>query len=238
MEDRTVTVTKSFFFISVSILFLVAAYLAFNSPSLNFKLAEKIATKEDAIKSIKLENINERNNKLKEWKWFYSTDVAVDNEKYPIVILRSGYKVLSISEKLSLVGWKMDIANTSPKSRYYPSIEYSITDTDGFEIGSSSEKGNVLAQSFGSIQGTLNIANSDLERLSLEDWTISIGNWSTDEKNTKEKRYDRLKKMIKDENKRPFWINSAIEENKYIGMFSEKWKQIKSIISPEAPKME
>lgn len=236
MDDKVLNVAKSFLFTSLSIFFLVAAYLGFNSPSINFNLAEEIAKKEHALKSVGLKNVNARNNKLKEWTWFYSSDVAVNNEKYPIVILRSGYKVLRISEERSLVGWKIYIANTSPKSRYYPNIEYSITDSDGFEIGSSSAEGNFLSQSFGSIQGTMNIANADLERLSREDWTISIGSWITGESNTKGKRYDRLAKMIKDENSRPVWIDSVVKENQYITGFSDKWKLIKSIVYPETPK--
>ncbi|MFK3975105.1 hypothetical protein [Shewanella vesiculosa] len=236
MEDKTITITKSVMYGSISLLILIISYLVYNSPSLNHELASKAALKEKVLAKAELDKINERNTKLKEWKWFGWSDVAVDNEKYPIVILRTGFKVIKISDDNSLVGWRMDIANTSEKSRYLPSVNYSITDSDGFEISSSSETGNILAQSFGVVQGTFKVSNSDLERLSSDTWTISIGDWGSNEQYSKGKRYERLKALVEDENKRPIWLKTYVDENPFNVYFSDKWKIIQSIVSPEPPK--
>lgn len=236
MEEKPITITKSTMYASVAILLLVISYLAYNHPSLNHHLASSATIEKEAIALNALSIINERNSKLKEWKWFGLNDVAVNNEKYPIVILRSGFKVIKISKGSSLVGWRMNIANTSEKNRYLPKVTYSLTDSDGFDIGSSSENGNILSESFGVVQGTMTISNSDLERLSKEDWTISIGSWSTNEVTAKGKRYDRLKAMVEDEKKRPYWLKEHLESNPLDGYFSEKWDIIKKIVTPEPPK--
>lgn len=235
MDNRTIIIAKSAMYISMALLLLVIAYLAFNSPTINYQLASELAQKEIASQEIELSKVNERNTKLKEWRWFPFNDVAVNSEKYPIVILRSGFKVIKISDSSSLVGWKMDLVNTSVKSTYLTNVTYSITDSDGFHIGSSSGSGNVLAQTFGVVQGTLEVSNSDLERLSGDDWTISIGSWSTNEQYAKGKRYDRLKAIVEDDNKRPYWLKEYVDETTYLAYF-DKWKIIKSIVSPEPAK--
>lgn len=220
-------------YLSAALLLLVISYLAFNSPAINYQLENKAAEEEAAAQQAELSKINERNTKLKEWTWFPFSDVDVDSEKYPIVILKSGFKVLKISDSFSLVGWKMDIVNTSIKSRYLPKVTYSITDSDGFHIGSSKQSGNISAQSFGVVQGTLEISSSDLERLSRDNWTISIGSWSTNEQDAKGKRYERLKAIVRDENKRPSWLKNYVDENSFMPYLSEKWWIIKAVVSPE-----
>ena len=59
-----------------------------------------------------------------------------------------------------------------------------------------------------------------------------INTWNTNEQKSKEARYDRLAKLVKDEKKRPYWLNSVLENNLYITEYSDKWKVIESILKP------
>ena len=70
---------------------------------------------------------------------------------------------------------------------------------------------------------------SDLKRLAEDDWTISIGNWSSNEKNLTGKRYERLAKLVKDSDKRPFWIDKLLKGKDFFAL-SEKWRVIQSAI--------
>ncbi|EAW31109.1 hypothetical protein GP2143_03273 [marine gamma proteobacterium HTCC2143] len=176
MDNRKIIIiAKLAMYLSATILLLFISFLAYNSSNINYKLASEVAMNEIAAQKIESSKINYRNTMLKGWRWFFSSDVGVSSEKYPIIILRSGFKGIKISDTPSLVVWKIDIFKTSVESRYLQDFTCSITDSDGFDIVSSSASGNISAQSFGAVQGTLKISNYDLERLPGDDWTISIG---------------------------------------------------------------
>ena len=107
-EKKIITVAKSSMYLSISILMLVVAYLAFSNPALNYILAYEAKEKERKLAEDELSSVNDRNAKLKEWRWFGLGDVATDSEKYPIVVMRSGFKVIKIADERVLVGWRMD----------------------------------------------------------------------------------------------------------------------------------
>lgn len=224
--------SKSILYISISVLFLSVTYLVFTNPSMNYALEVEVAQKELLEQQKEVEKANEQNKKLKQWNMFLTSDVAVDDERYPLVVMRSGYKVLKIGSETALVGWKMDLANTSKQFGYMPTIEFSLTDEDRFILESSTESGRILKESFGSIQGTMTIPVSDLERLSGVTWTIRIDNWIQNEKNLKGKRLERLETLLKDGDKRPNWIDEAFDENPYL-IVVPKWGAVEKAIKKD-----
>ncbi|GIU03173.1 hypothetical protein [Shewanella algidipiscicola] len=104
MNDKVVEISKSLFFASIAVLFLTASYLAYINPAFNFSLAKEIDEAAAIKRSLELEEYNKKNAKLKEWKWFNWSDVATNSEKYPLVIVRNGFKVINISDIDALVG--------------------------------------------------------------------------------------------------------------------------------------
>lgn len=234
-DDKIMLVIKSVLYLSISLFLLLSAYLLFND--FVDSIEPEVLTVE-ASQWKELLEFKTAKAKLKDWTWDYSSDVEVMDEKYPLVVLRSGFKVIKTSEYNALVGWRMDIVNTSKKHSYYTEAEYVITDGDGFHIESSTNKVSLPAESFGLVLGTMEIPISDLGRVVSGVWTILISEWETNERDSKGRRYERLAALVKDENKRPVWLRSAIEENRYLAYLPGVWALINSIIFPATEEFE
>ena len=233
MNEMIVAIFKSFLLFSISILVITISFLAYKSPDLNYSLADQLKINAEKTRQVELSANKEKDKKLKEWVRSGWSDVGTTSEKYPLVIIRDGFKIIKINDNSALIGWKMDILNTSISSQYYPKVTYTVTDNDGFKLNSSTKSGDIPAESFGTIQGTMTIPLSDLERIDDKDWTIIVENWKSKEKNAKGKRYERLAKLVANADKRPFWIDKMVKEEPSILLFSDKWKTIKDAIATE-----
>lgn len=222
-----VNLTKGLFFLALTLTFSSAVYLMLTNPELNRPLNQEIVKLEKEVAEM-------QDAEPKKWSYTSFSDVAVTSEKYPIVVLRTGFKVIRVGPQKSLVGWKYEIVNTSPSTKYVPDVEFELQDEDGFDIASGRSDSIVQPESYGVITGTIEIDNIDLERLSQSSWTIQLSsNWEANEIGTMGKRYDRLKKLA--QSHLPAWAKEEAK-NEFIGIFSEKWKAIQAGLGLEFPK--
>jgi len=190
---------KILLLISIIIFLLAIGYLAYTNPNTNYELHQSNVNSQILQDALNKSTLDAANAQLKEWKYDYSSDVGISDDKYPIVVLRSGFKVLKLKSDSALVGWNYEIANTSPSSRYEVTVGYSLTDRDDFKIGTSTGTGIIQPKGYEKITGTINIGVEDLERLNSSTWTIVLNpSWSFNEKKTTGIRYERLEKFFKD----------------------------------------
>ena len=193
-------------------------YLAYTNPDLNFQKRILLEQQESQASA-----------KLMEWRYDELSDVGVEDEKYPIVVLRTGFKLLKIEEKHAIVGWIYEAINTSPSSQYLTEVDFKLTDIDEFELEGGNSEQTIEAHSSGIIKGQIKISKSDIPRLSQSTWTVRLTpSWQTKEKNTTGKRYDRLKAIIIDNE--PYWIKETLEKNKILTYFP-KWQIIQEAIN-------
>ncbi len=223
--------SKSILFICISVFFLTISYLIYINPEYNFYENKKLQYEKTLQEAATRQKINEETEKQKKWSYDSFSDVGVNDEKYPIVVLRTGYKLIKIGDEKSLVGWKYEVINTSSKNKYITSIDFELEDADGFVIASGSGSSPVQEKSYGVVQGTIKVHNSDLKRLSSSGWSISLSpSWQSKEKKVKGKRYDRLKKIIKDA--APSWVEESAN-SEFLAIISPKWKEIRKVYVKE-----
>lgn len=211
--------TKAFFYISLTALTFLAAYLIYINPNLNTKEMERIKADKE-LKAL------EQSQKSREWKYdvFSDVDITGDNaEKYPIVVMRSGFKVIKSDASTTLVGWEYDVVNVSPQTRYKVSVDYTLTDADSFKIATGSSSEFVPHGAYRTIRGTINVDNSDVERLYGSTWLIGLDpNWTVSENKTSGKKYERLVKVLPEYP--PFWIQDGVKNEYWI--IDEKLKAL------------
>lgn len=163
----------------------------------------------------------------RQWKWFPYSDVAVSKESYPMVVMRSGYKILKIKDGKALVGWQYEVMNTSPANDYVATVQLDITDGDGFKVQGSKKIEKVRRNSYSAIRSTVEIDSDDIERLDSTDWSISLSpNWEIKEKQTKRKRYERFAALVVSE-AAPWWVYETYGASKsppFSASLDEKWK--------------
>lgn len=224
--DGVLIVFKTLFIIILTAFILLLGYLAYTNPMLNHKI--KLSETNQNINKEVLDGLETelKYQEYKQWRYDYFSDVAANEDKYPIVVLRTGYKALKIKDESALIGWIYEIVNTSPNTRYDVTVNFKLTDKDDFEIGSSTEMSFIQAGSYKKITDTIYIDHEDLSRLSGSSWTISLTpSWDFNESDTSGSRYERLKKIINDV--RPSWFYSERETIKSLAEFgSDKWLAI------------
>lgn len=224
MFEKILLASKSIMILSVAGTISAFSYLVFTNPEYNFILSEKIRVEAEVNKL-------QRTEELQQWKFFQWSDVNASSEAYPLVVLRSGFKVIKVVNDEALVGWRMDVLNTSEKNPYKVEINYSITDEDSFVVTTSTESDWVKPEEFGTIKSTMKVNIANLDRLKSDTWYISAPDWQDKEKNIKTERYERMSKIIVDDNKRPYWIDETIKENdSFLLTLSNKWKTINNAI--------
>lgn len=190
--------------IILSLFILVIGYMAYMNPNINHVIYLSELKSQEFEERLKNAQLDINNATLKKWNYYY-TSIAIKEDKYPIVALRTGFKILKIRPESSLVGWTYEIVNTSPSTKYSVEIDFKLTDADDFVVGSSIESGIVGPEDYRKITGTINIDNDDLSRLNNSDWTVLLSpSWSTSESKTEGNRYERLEKIIKDA--APIWL--------------------------------
>jgi hypothetical protein len=142
-----------------------------------------------------------------------------------------------VSNDEALIGWKMDVLNTSKKNIYKVEINYSITDEDSFVINTSTESKWVKAEEFGTIKSTMKVNISNLDRLKSDTWYVSVPGWDEKEKSVTTKRYDRMAKLVANDNKCPYWIANIVKNKGSVLLsVSDKWKVIHDAISKSKEK--
>ncbi|MBY6034365.1 hypothetical protein [Marinobacter daepoensis] len=222
-----VNFTKGLFFLALTVTLSSAAYLLLTNPELNRPLYQDNA-------ELEKQEAEKQDAEPKKWSYTSLSDVAVASEKYPIVVLRTGFKVIRVGPQKSLVGWKYEIVNTSPSTKYVPEVEFELQDEDGFYIASGRSDSIAQPESYGVITGTIEIDNIDLGRLSQSSWVIQLSsNWEVNEAGTAGKRYDRLKALA--QSQLPAWAREEAEDE-FLGVFSDKWKAIQVGLGLEFPK--
>jgi hypothetical protein len=220
-----VNFTKGLFFLALTVTFSSVAYLLLTNPEFNRPLHQEQAALD--------EEAEQQDAEPKKWSYSSLSDVAVTSEKYPLVVLRTGFKVIRIGPQKSLVGWKYEIVNTSPSTKYAPEVEFILQDEDGFDIAFGRSDSIVQPTSYGVITGTIEIDNIDLDRMSQSSWTVQLSsNWEVKESGTTGKRYDRLKALA--QSQLPAWAREDAK-NEYLGLFSDKWKAIQAGFGLEFP---
>ncbi|WP_286237952.1 hypothetical protein [Neptuniibacter halophilus] len=230
--------TESIMRLSLALLFLTLAavigglgYLTATDPQFNHIIRSDLDLKQQQHDRVSLEL-------TKKWKWLAYNDVAVSDERYPMVLMRSGYKVLKVKDGKALVGWQYEVMNTSPKTNYVATISLDLTDRDGFKIAGSSKSGKVLKGSFSQIKDTIEIDSDDIDRLSNTDWTISLsGDWKASEKNTPKTRYERFVELVLN-NEAPWWIYEeyGADEPPEAAKFYDKWLMVVQALRIKAGK--
>lgn len=224
MNEKLLLASKSILLLCIAGTISIVSYLLFTNPELNFVLSKKINTDMELNKAKIAKD-------LQQWQLFQFTDVNAISENYPLVVLQSGFKVIKVYDDEALVGWKVDVLNTSQNNSYKVDINYSITDEDSFIVTTSTESEWVKPEEFSTIKSTIKVNVSNLDRLKDDTWYISAPDWEDKEKNVKTKRYERLAKIIVDDNKRPYWIDKIIEDKEsFLLIVSDKWKVINTAI--------
>lgn len=220
--ESLVSLTRALFFIALTSMVGVFTYLVWVNPNANFLLYEE-------RNRLLQDQADSDSEALREWNYDLLSDVAAEEDAYPIVVLRTGFKVIRSSSERSLIGWKYEIINTSPSTTYFPTVNFTLQDKDGFDIASGSGDGRVSPKAYEAIHGTISIENVDLERLSKSTWSISLTpSWQIEESSTQGFRYSRLAAM--EAAVFPFWTRASVE-NEFLVLFSEKWAAVKSAIA-------
>jgi len=202
--NNFIKVARAIFYLSLSIITLATTYLIMTNPKVNFSKQVELRNRELFRKQMTKEENDLKDKEAKKWTYSFSSDVGVQDEKYPIVVIRSGFKVIKLTEDTALVGWIYEVINTSKKSAYTVDVSYSLLDFDGFKIGVGNGTGLVAPEDFGIIRGTITIPKSDLSRLQRDPFLIPASNWSVGLKpswqSTEDKvnatRYERLSEII------------------------------------------
>ena len=219
----TMYVSITFFFICAACFLAVIGYLLFINPEVN-----------PVIKQREEQRIEDQLSTYKEMKYNLIGDVAVENEIYPLVVLRTGYKLLRIENDKDLIAWAYDVLNTSPSNDYDVSVEFILEDKDGFQLGKDDQEKRVGSQEMDTIRGGIKIPSEDLGKLYDTTWYLSLSqNWTVKEKDVKGNRYERMTQILASENYRYSWIFNELIKNEgefsLLG-FSEKWKAIRKAL--------
>ena len=165
-----------------------------------------------------------------EWRYSNHADVAVSDENYPLVVLRTGYKAIDfdVDKQEVTLGWIYDIANTSQRESYMADVTFHLTDRDQFKVVTMNESTFMRNQSFETIRGTTTMGINDLKRINNDTWSISLTpNWSSD--TSTGTRMERLTELTKTVNP-PWWLRSEFVKNNLTSLAeeSEKWQAVLS----------
>ena len=112
-------------------------------------------------------------------KWFYeySSDVDAD-QYYPVVCLRTGYKIIRNDGVSFLLGWKYDLINCSNNGRDIK-VTYKLLDEDDFIIAEGIGTKYVKAKSVDTVQDTFVLSKKDYDRIFTSTWNINVGLYDT-----------------------------------------------------------
>jgi hypothetical protein len=145
--------------------------------------------------------------KIKEsWNWQYS-EIGIEDDNYPIVVLRDGYKAIKIAGDKVLMGWQYEALNTSNIKSYIVSIDYKLVDNDGFIINESSSANNVKPYKIINIKQTTLVSCDDYNKITGALWSIKlIPNWNIEK--LESNRFKRAGAILKKES--PYWLKTYL----------------------------
>lgn len=174
---------------------------------------------------------------LKQWHWNYNNQINTADEQYPMVVLRTGYKVLKIQNGRAFIGWSYELINTSPSTSYVATVNFNLTDADGFKLNGSTQSSytSIAHHGFDSIKDIIEIDESDIPRLKGSTWTLSLSpNWSDNEGLTKRKRYERLADLVRNDRAPPWVYARFTGDPSKKGYFDvgEKWIPVIKALNP------
>lgn len=156
------------------------------------------------------------------WHYDYSSGINTSSESYPIVFIRSGYKIIKYNSSTATYGVKYDLVNLL-KNRITVDVSFILEDIDGFTIAEKTIQDFAYERDFCTIKGTISVPTHEANRVSNLSWRIT---YKPQQKLAKgKKRLEELSAVTKDN--LPWDIQSYLTyltENKYY--ISEKWKSI------------
>lgn len=169
------------------------------------------------------------------WVYDFSGDVDAD-QYYPVVCLRTGYKILRDDGNSYLVGWKYDLINTTGSNREI-NVTYKLIDGDDFVVVQGKGVKYVKGKSIDTIQDAFVISKKDYSRIYSSTWTINVGAYDSAsmKKNNFSKYGEAWKVIDQTNNYRHEWIKNYIKYmvNKqlyndnvtdlYSVLYGEKW---------------
>ncbi|MGB0662810.1 MAG: hypothetical protein ACPGMR_03370 [Pontibacterium sp.] len=190
-----------------------------------------VASKQAELDAQKLKYDIDR---LSDWKWNHLADIDSNEDAYPFVMLRYGYKFIAEEDNEKfIIGWFAELANTSPNYTYPITINYTLTDIDGFSIASSSSTEMFGHESSGGIRGQIAVTKSQLSRVAKSTWTVDAPSldWRINEERTIGTRFERLSEMVKN-GKLANWIYNKSEtfDDKPQSSIPLKWLAIRDAV--------
>lgn len=214
--------------LSVSILILVvasviaaASYIALSHPSVNHLVKEGEKEQERLFTQHAYQ-------KHQDWTFDEYSDVRVsEDSKYPLVVLRTGFKAIKKDEGTGTItiGWAYDIANVSA-SDYTASVTYILQDFDQFDIASSEASAYAKGNSVTTVRGVITLSDNDLLRVGSTSWGISLSPQWKDYRSDRA-RYQLLTELIASGGA-PWWVlkKANNDELAVLANNSAKWSAI------------
>jgi hypothetical protein len=98
--------------------------------------------------------------------------IDTDDPDYPLEFVSDGYKFTKISNGRVYWVWQYTVHNKS-KETHTVKVSFALTDSDSFEIDSSSNEGRVYPGKDATIRGASNFPSYDLRRVAKNSWKIS-----------------------------------------------------------------
>ena len=217
---------KIVFVVALTVVLVALGRVMYLNPRFNDEIRKAEDAQKELVRQSEILHIQERNEKLQRWAYEYLSDVGTTEEKYPLVVLRTGYRVLRFDSSGALVGWQYELINTSPKQPYFPTVTFSLEDSEGFELATGTGETILQPESYGVVRGTIPVGGEDIGRLSGSSWKIKIEPaWSVFEAKTSGTRYSRLEAILKKDFP-AFWLLEDIATKKQWGVIDQRWAAI------------
>jgi len=196
-NSRSLTIFR----LLLSALVAVVIFLLLINPEYNVLLNSENKKLRQVVKESTFDNPQP------DWKYNYWSDISA-SDSYPIVHLRSGYKVIKEKGEDLLVGWKYELVNSSSTDRTV-TVYYKITDSDGFYVGTGNSSKTVPKKSYEVIKGTLFVEKDDIDRIKGSSWSISLKTVLTTKNKSKGNRFDLAGEVLKDNG--PWWLKRFVQ---------------------------
>lgn len=190
--------SKKFFYISVSlcsilsVIILSLTYLPTLFPAADIAAVGNTAS----VVDVKAPMVPSK------WKHEYN-DTINGPDNYPLVYLRSGYKVVSEKKDKLLIGWEYEFVNTSGTDRDV-SVVYGFKDKDNFVIDENENELKLSKRlSYDNIRATFWIDKNDYERIDSSFWKIKMSPGTLTSKGSH--RFDIAGAILAKES--PYWVS-------------------------------
>lgn len=141
------------------------------------------------------------------WNWNYD-QIDIEENNYPMVVLRDGYKAIKVDGKKVLMGWQYEVLNTSPSKGYNVTVDYRFEDKDGFVICESSGSEIIAKKEYDTVKNTVLVSYSDYNRILRRSWSVQVSpDWS--EEKLKGTPLERAGELLKQDS--PYWLEDKLK---------------------------